>query len=228
MSVSDILGQNGIILQQFLPFLSGGETGPVGPTGPSGGPTGPTGADGAPGSAVNTGATGPAGTSFSGGFANYYGVQSGVANMAAGQSFLFDGNFGYGTNTTPPVPTGGITSTTTLTNLAPLAPAGTVITLPSIGAYEVSFIAVVQQTGGPATLGVQLATGSAINTMMTLSYTNVILNMNTSTLYEFSGSFIVSAPFINTKLSLVAAFLNASSLQLVPDSLKSLSIKQIS
>lgn len=90
MSVSDIIGQNGLILSQYLPPFNGA-TGPIGPTGPSGGPVGATGLQGATGFQGSTGFQGATGGS---GATGSMGLQ-GATGFIGASGYQGPTGFGY-------------------------------------------------------------------------------------------------------------------------------------
>lgn len=227
MSVANIMGANGIILSQFLPF--GGEGGSTGPTGPSGGPTGPVGPTG-----QGTGATGPVGPVGPAGgsllYANFYRI--GPGQVSAGQFILLDGPVG-GAPDQPPAPSVGITKNDSTTS--PLnggAPAGTAITLSSIGVYEVAFYCSYTSLSGSAgPLTPCIAFGPTLGAIEYIQFTDGhVVSPVSGTYIEVSGTFLLNATQLNSVVALINSSQSTggnSQLLLGSDSVCSLVIKQI-
>lgn len=228
MSVANILSAGGIILPQFLPFGAG----TVGPTGPSGGPTGPAGPTGG----VGTGPTGPLGPVGPAGgsllYANFYRI--GPGQVSAGQFILLDGPVGGGP-TQPPAPTPGISKNDNV--ISPLnggAPAGSLVTLSSIGVYEVAFFCSYSSLaggGGSLALTPCLAFGPTLGAIQYIPFTDAHVSAPASETYiEVSGTFLLNV----TQLNSVLAFINSpqslggnTQLLLQSSSVCSMVIKQI-
>ena len=208
MSVANITGENGIILPQFLPPNSGAQ-GPPGPAGP----------------------TGPAGPLAPAVYANFYAslINNGVYFPL--QSFVLAGALGGAHE--PPAPTGGIAVSSSTTNLYP-STAGSIVTLPTAGVYEVSYSCnFTSNATGSYPLGVQLATGTTANTLAELDYTLVVTATTqvaspaSYPISNVSGTFLVTAPSANYALTLIAAQVNSADLLILSACTASLTIRQV-
>jgi hypothetical protein len=188
MSVANILGEDEIILEQYLkywtrqvnPSLPAGPTGPVGETGEQG-PQGVTGPPGFPGLAGSAGA-----------FAYYYSNYTSPVNFIAGQAFTFS-NVGYQRDisivqgVTSPYYTSG-----------PNVP-GSEITLKNIGNYLISFKVSLSRTsaGSPSSNAVRIVGAVGTN----ISGSEVVINNSLSSQLNYNNTFPtfpLSGPFYTT------------------------------
>jgi hypothetical protein len=199
MSVANILGEDEIILDQYLkywtrqvnPSLPAGPTGPVGETGEQG-PQGITGPPGFPGPAAITGA-----------FAYYYSNYTSPVEFGAGQAFTFS-EIGCQRDISI---VQGITSPYYVGGGAPNVP-GSEITLKNIGNYLITFNVTLSRTTANTPFSYIVSVVGALGT--NVSGSEVVINNSLSSQLNYNNTFPPGLPLTGPFYTNVKCTINVS------------------
>ena len=209
MSVANILGENEIILKQYLEHWKN----PIDPNGPAGttGPTGETGPQGPQGDAGPVGFPGFAGSA--GAFAYYYSNYTSPVQFIPGQAFAFtetgyQNNISIAQNITSPFYTGG-------TNVP-----GSEITLKNIGNYLVTYSITLSRSDISSPISYIVSVAGALGT--NISGSESIVNNSIISQFNYNNffppgsligppaytnlkcTFNITTTILNTKLMIVS------------------------